>query len=87
MNWVTTNIRLPEDMYMELKMEAAKSRKSVAAVIREKIGERKTKKSQKKNQKDGALLLKRLEKLARDNSKKMKGESLTDTVIRLRYEQ
>jgi len=23
MNWVTTNSRLPEDMYIELKMEAA----------------------------------------------------------------
>ena len=40
MNWVTTNIRLPEDLYMELKMKAARERKSVAAVIRERLGGR-----------------------------------------------
>lgn len=37
MNWVTTNLGLPENLYMELKMKAARERKSVAAVIREKL--------------------------------------------------
>ena len=37
MNWITTNIRFPEEEYMELKMEAAKKRKSVAAIIRERV--------------------------------------------------
>ena len=37
-NYVTTNIRLPESDYLRLKEEAAKSRKSLSAIIREKIG-------------------------------------------------
>ncbi|MBU1031812.1 hypothetical protein KKE03_02740 [Patescibacteria group bacterium] len=38
MNFVTTNIRLPEDEYLRLKFEAAKKRKSFAAIVREKLG-------------------------------------------------
>ncbi|MDP3758644.1 MAG: hypothetical protein Q8Q86_02900 [Candidatus Daviesbacteria bacterium] len=38
MNFVTTNIRIPEEDYLRLKTEAAKKRRSLAAVIREKIG-------------------------------------------------
>lgn len=37
MNYVTTNIRLPEEDYLRLKAEAAKKRESLAAVIRKKI--------------------------------------------------
>lgn len=37
MNYITTNIRIPEDDYLKLKAEAAKKRKSLAAIIREKI--------------------------------------------------
>lgn len=39
MNYITTNIRIPEDDYLKLKAEAARKRKSLAAVIREKITE------------------------------------------------
>lgn len=46
MNWITTNIRIPEDLYMELKMEAAHTRQSVAQVIRMRLG--KGKKTEKK---------------------------------------
>lgn len=38
MNYVTTNIRLPEESYLKLKEEAFEKRKSLAAVIREKLG-------------------------------------------------
>lgn len=38
MNYITTNIRLPEDDYLKLKSEAARKRKSFAAVVREKLG-------------------------------------------------
>lgn len=41
MNWITTNLRLPEDLYMDLKLKAARERKSVASVIREKLGDKK----------------------------------------------
>lgn len=43
MNYVTTNIRIPEDDYLRLKNEAAKKRTSLSAVIREKIGTKKKK--------------------------------------------
>lgn len=36
-NYVVTNIRLPEEDYLRLKEEAAKKRKSLSAVIRQKI--------------------------------------------------
>jgi len=39
MNYITTNIRIPEEDYLKLKAEAAKKRKSLAAIIREKIAE------------------------------------------------
>lgn len=41
-NYVTTNIRLPEEDYLRLKEEAARKRKSLSAVIREKIGTKKS---------------------------------------------
>jgi len=50
MNWITTNIRLPEDLYMDLKMKAARERKSVASVIRAQLLIKEGKKA--KNNKD-----------------------------------
>ncbi|MBI3289990.1 hypothetical protein HYZ78_01180 [Candidatus Microgenomates bacterium] len=41
MNYVTTNIRLPEEDYLRLKEEAAKARKSFSAIVREKVGSKK----------------------------------------------
>ena len=38
MNWVTTNLRLPEDNYMELKLTAARQRTSLNALIRNRLG-------------------------------------------------
>lgn len=81
MNWVTTNIRFPEDMYMKLKIEAAQKRKSVASLIREKI------------QKKGAtntsstMLLKNLARVAADNATVMKNKHLSKLLIQMRYEQ
>lgn len=37
MNYVTTNIRIAEQDYLSLKMEAAKTRKSLSQLIREKL--------------------------------------------------
>lgn len=39
MNWISTNIRFRENEYMELKMEVALRRISLAALIRERISE------------------------------------------------
>lgn len=41
MNYITTNIRIPEDDYLRLKEEAAKRRKSLSFVIREKVAAKK----------------------------------------------
>lgn len=40
-NYIITNIRLPEEDYFRLKEEAAKQRKSLSAVIREKVSKKK----------------------------------------------
>lgn len=37
MNYVTTNIRIPEEDYLRLKVEAAKKRKSFSAMVRERL--------------------------------------------------
>lgn len=82
MNWVTTNIRLPEDTYMELKIEAAKRRKSIAAIIRERIN-RKNKSSIPNTEK----MMRRLNRLARENDKQNPGLSFSKKLIEMRYEQ
>ena len=82
MNWVTTNIRSPEDLYMELKLEAAKRRKSVAAIARERLaGEKNKAGTGKKN------IWKRLDKLSKELSKQNPGVSLSQKLIEMRYEQ
>lgn len=82
MNWITTNIRFPEELYMELKMEAAKKRKSVAALVREKVsGKKKITKASHKN------LLREMDKIAEELAKQNKGLNLTKALIEMRYEQ
>lgn len=44
-NYITTNIRLPEEDYFRLKEEALKKRKSFAALVREKVGAKNKKRS------------------------------------------
>ncbi len=81
MNWITTNLRIPEDLYMELKLKAAKERKSVAAVIREQLAEKKTIKNDKNR------LLERMKKFGRKLAKENPGLNLSKRVIEMRYEQ
>lgn len=81
MKWIATNIRFPEDMYMELKLEAAKERKSVAAVVREKVA---NKKPQKKV--DSKKFMQRLEKLAKETRRQNPHLNLTQALIEMRYE-
>lgn len=82
MNWVTTNIRLPEDLYMELKIEAARNRSGIAALIREKLANGK-----KKSKKDIETMLKEMDEIAERNVKILKGKSLSKLLIEMRYEQ
>ena len=83
MKWITTNIRFPEDMYMELKMEAAKRRSSVAEVVREKVAKKKGV-AQKRNVEK---IMAKLEKLAAENARQNPGISFSEKLIEMRYEQ
>ena len=82
MNWITTNIRLPEDLYMDLKMRAAKQRKSVAELIREKL----TGKSAEQ-QEDRMLLLEKMQAVAKKIADEGEGINLSQELIKMRYEQ
>lgn len=82
MNWITTNIRIPDDIYMDLKMQAARERKSIAAVIREKLSEDK-----KIGSKKGKALLQKMEKYSQRIAKKSPHLNLTQAVIDARYQQ
>ena len=84
MKWITTNIRFPEDMYMELKLEAAKNRKSVAQVVREKVAKKKKSVNKKK---DIENFMKELHKLAEENTKQNPDISFSEKLIEMRYEQ
>jgi len=83
MEWITTNIRFPKDVYMELKMEAAKQRLSVAQVIRERI----SKKSEANKNRKTEKLMKELKKIADENAKLNPGVSFSEKLIEMRYEQ
>lgn len=82
MNWITTNIRLPEDIYMEFKMQAARERKSIAAIMREKLVPK-----QKQSEKRTRILMKEFNRVAKANAHVMKGKSLSKLLIDMRYEQ
>lgn len=85
MNWITTNIRLPEDMYKKLKLQAARERKSLSAVIREKIAGKKQVKKQERE--DVKAFMKEVDRVARLIAKDNKGINLTEELIKMRYEQ
>ena len=73
MNYVTTNIRIPEEDYLRLKIEAANKRKSLSAIVREKIGMR----DQMPSKTEVEKLMAETRKLAARNAKVLKGwESL-----------
>lgn len=83
MKWISTNIRFPEEMYRELKMEAAKKRTSVDVLVREKIFKEKP----SKKKKSAAQFLKELKKIAQENDRQNPGLSFSEKLIEMRYEQ
>ena len=80
-NYITTNIRLPEEDYLRLKDEAAKTRKSLAAVIREKIKEEDVLHSEREAKK----LMADIHKLAQKNAKYTKGFDSVKALREIRY--
>lgn len=69
MNYVTTNIRISEEDYLRLKEEAAKKRTSLSAIIRQKVGSKKSKRSKVEVDK----LMARIRKHAAENAKYLSG--------------
>ena len=86
MNWITTNIRLPEDLYMDLKMKAARERKSVAAIIRERLVDQKKDKKESQNLQTQKIL-KQMEQLGKRLAKENPGANFAKGLIEMRYEQ
>lgn len=81
MDYVITNIRLYKEDYERLKTEAAKKRKSLSAIIREKIS---TRKSQKRSPKK---ILEETRRLAKENAKYLKGFDIVKALREMRYEE
>ncbi len=79
-NYVTTNIRISEEDYLKLKEEAAKRRKSLAAVIREKIGT----KEKTRSKEEVAKFMAHLEQLRKENAKYFKGTDGTKIIREMR---
>ncbi|MDP3973863.1 MAG: hypothetical protein Q8P92_03440 [Candidatus Daviesbacteria bacterium] len=73
MNWVSTNIRFPEDQYKKLKLKAFKERKSLAKIVREATSKNIDKEKEVKNRKikDVDKFMKELEQLGREISKEV----------------
>ena len=67
MNYITTNIRIPEEDYLRLKMEAARKRTSLSGVIREKITPK------KKREKSSEYLMRKIRLIAKQNANHLKG--------------
>lgn len=82
MNFITTNIRIPEDVYMEIKEEAYNKKKSIGAIMRERIS-RKAKSQNINTEK----FMKRLEKIAKENSKYFSGKNSVQIIREMRDEQ
>ena len=84
MNYVTTNIRLAEEDYLRLKYEAAKARKSLAAIVREKISEQKNTENDDQYVAD---MLSKLEEIELENAKYTKGFDSVKALRQIRYEK
>ena len=81
-NFITTNIRIPEEDYLRLKEEAAKDRKSLSAVIRKKI----TIQKQKRSEREIESLYERRHKIAENLNKKIKDFDIVAALREMRYE-
>lgn len=84
MNYVTTNIRLSEEDYLRLKHEAAKARKSLSAIIREKISNQQKVNGSKKIVREK---LAELDRIVNENAKYTKTFDSVKALRTIRYEK
>lgn len=87
MNWVSTNIRFPEDQYRKLKIKAAKERKSLAKIVREATSKVISEEKPKRRIKNVEKFMKEIEKIAQENAKYTKGFDSVKALREIRYEE
>jgi len=83
MQYITTNIRLPKDKYFQLKQEAAKKRKSLAAIMREKMGI----KDEAEKKAEAEKLITEIRELAQKNAKYTKKFDSVKALREIRYQK
>lgn len=79
--YVTTNIRILESDYLRLKDEAARKRTSLSAIIREKIGSKKT------SEKSPDEILQLIRTHAQQNEQSLGEVNIVDTLREMRYQR
>lgn len=82
MNYITTNIRFPEDIYLQLKEEAAKTRMSLSAVVRKKVDAD----SVNRDRASAAKLIATIDVTAFRLGRKLKGFDATAAIRQMREE-
>ncbi|MDP3955433.1 MAG: hypothetical protein Q8Q15_03670 [bacterium] len=80
-NYITTNIRLPEEDYLRLKEEAFKKRKSLSAIVRGKLVAKKKHRSEA----EVKNFMKSLDKVASEIAKHTKGFNSVKALREMRY--
>jgi len=78
--YITTNIRLPEEDYLRLKEEAAKSRKSFSAIVRERIGVK------KKADKSPEEIIRTIRTHAQESQDNLTNVNIVDVLREMRYQ-
>lgn len=81
--WITTNMRFPSDLYTKLKIEAARSGRSVTSLVHERLRQQ----DKQQNTLELANEVKKLDCLAQEISQATQNISLSEKVVEMRYEQ
>jgi hypothetical protein len=80
MNFVTTNIRIPEDDYLRLKNEAAMKRVSFSQIVRLRLQDH----APIRTQEEANKLIKESNILAKKIGKELKGFNAVETIRKMR---
>ncbi len=80
MNYITTNIRFEEEQYRELKQEALNKKKSLSALVREKVGT----KNRKRSKAEVARIMAATDRIAKQNVNAFKGLSGVEIIREMR---
>ncbi len=76
-------MRFPADLYTQLKIEAARSKRSVTSLVHEKLSQQ----NKEQNTLDLIRETRKLDQLAEEFSQHTRGIKLSEKVVEMRYEQ